>query len=73
MCRVDVSAIEIDDGSICVINGKDDAVVEDFVAFGIEDAEIFQRLDDGRIFGQDLFQAAVDKARAEVGAASGCL
>jgi hypothetical protein len=60
MCRVDVSAIEIDDCPICIIDGKDDAVVEDFVAFGIEDAERFQRLDDGRVIRQDLFQAAVD-------------
>jgi hypothetical protein len=62
MCRVDVSAIEIDDCPICIIDRKDHAVVEDFVAFGIEDAERFQRLDDGRIFGQDLFEAAIHKA-----------
>jgi hypothetical protein len=53
--RVDVSPVKVDDCSICIIDRKDDALVEDFVAFGIEDAERFQRLDDGRIFGQGSF------------------
>jgi hypothetical protein len=70
MFRVDVSAVKIDDCPICIIDRKDDALVEDFVAFGIEDAECFQRLDDGRIFGQDVFEAAIDKANAKVGEAS---
>ena len=65
--RIDVSAVEIDDSSVLSIDRKDNAVVEDLIAFGVEDAKVFQGFDYFRILGQDVFEAAVDKACAEVG------
>ena len=65
--RVDVSAVKVDDCSVLVIDREDNAVVEGLVAFLVEDAKVFQSLDDFRIIRQDVFQAAVNKAGAEVG------
>ena len=64
--RIDVAAIEVDDSAVLVVERKDHAVIEDLVAFLVQDAEILKGLDYLRIVRQDVLQAAVDKACAEV-------
>jgi hypothetical protein len=62
----DVAAIEIDHSTILVIERKDNAVIEYFVALLVEDAQLLQGLYDVFIIGQDVPKGTVDEANAEV-------
>ncbi len=65
--RVDIAAIKVDDCSVFVIDREDNAVVKGLIAFLVEYTQVFQCLDYFRIVRQDVFQAAVHEAGAEVG------